>query len=155
MTLKPLRVRQATRENQTAVCELLSRQLREHGIDLEERLVRAGVDGHFADPSRGAVLVAENENGVVGLAILATTWTVEHGGRVAWLEELYVIPELRNAGIGTRLLGQALRTARDMGCLAVDLEVDVDHARAESLYSRAGFRRLPRTRWSLSLRGSS
>ena len=107
--------------------------------------------GHLSDPSRGAVLVADQEGVTVGFAILASTWTVEDGGRVAWLEELYVVPSLRGAGIGKCLLEEALRTAREMGCLAMDLEVDFEHARAENLYARAGFRRLPRTRWSLRL----
>jgi GNAT superfamily N-acetyltransferase len=76
---------------------------------------------------------------------------VEHGGRVAWLEELYVVPARRNAGIGQLLLDEVLQTAKGLGCLAVDLEVDVEHARAEHLYERAGFRRLRRMRWTLGL----
>jgi GNAT superfamily N-acetyltransferase len=144
-------VSRATWADAGTVRELLRAQLREHGIDLDDGLIAAGVEGHLSDPSRGAVLVARVEGRIVGFAILATTWTVEHGGRVAWLEELYVVPSCRNGGIGTRLLEHALRAARDMGCLAVDLEVDVEHARAENMYARAGFRRLPRVRWSLSL----
>jgi GNAT superfamily N-acetyltransferase len=146
-----LHVRRATATDRDAVCDLLRAQFAEHGIALPDHLVSAGLDGHFADASRGAVLVATDESTMVGFAILATTWTVEHGGRVAWLEELYVLPSMRNSGVGTALLARALQTAREIGCLAVDLEVDVQHARAESLYARAGFRRLPRTRWALSL----
>lgn len=144
-------VSRAIPADRDAICALLRAQFREHGIDLADGLVSAGVDGHFADASRGALLVAKNETTMVGFAILATTWTVEHGGRVAWLEELYVLPSMRNSGIGTELMARALEVARDLGCLAVDLEVDAEHARAEHLYARAGFRRLPRTRWSLPL----
>jgi len=151
MSSTTIRVSRATPADRDAVCELLRAQFEEHGIELHDRLVSAGVDGHFADSSRGAVLVARSEAATVGFAILATTWTVEHGGRVVWLDELYVVPAMRNSGVGTELLEHALETAREMGCLAVDLEVDVEHARAENLYARAGFRRLPRTRWSLSL----
>jgi GNAT superfamily N-acetyltransferase len=148
-----LRVSPATPADQNDVCELLREQFREHDIVLADRLVASGVEGLLADPSRGAVLVAKEHDALVGFAILALTWTVEHGGRVAWLEELYVVPSRRAVGIGTILLDHALRTASEMGCLAVDLEVDVEHARAEHLYARAGFRRLPRARWSLGLRG--
>jgi GNAT superfamily N-acetyltransferase len=151
MTSTTIHVSRAAAADRDAVCDLLRAQFKEHGIDLPDRLVSAGLDGHFADTSRGAVLVARSENAIVGFAILATTWTVEHGGHVVWLDELYVLPSVRNSGVGTQLLEHALDTAREMGCLAVDLEVDVEHARAENLYARAGFRRLPRTRWSLSL----
>jgi GNAT superfamily N-acetyltransferase len=155
MTSTTIHVARATPADRDVVCALLRAQFEEHGIDLPDRLVSAGVDGHLTDGSRGAVLVAKNGRATVGFAILATTWTVEHGGRVAWLDELYVVPAMRNAGVGTELLNRALETAREMGCLAVDLEVDAEHARAENLYARAGFRRLPRTRWSLLLETKS
>lgn len=87
----------------------------------------------------------------MGVAILATTWTVEHGGLVAWLDELYVVPERRGLGIGQSLLSHAVAEAKALGCLAVELEVDEAHARAENLYARNGFGRLPRRRWALPL----
>jgi GNAT superfamily N-acetyltransferase len=152
MSSTTIEVSRATPADRNAVCELLRAQFEEHGIELPDRLVSAGLDGLFADGDRGAVLVARSDATAIGFAILATTWTVEHGGRVVWLEELYVVPSMRNSGIGGKLLKQAIETAREMGCLAIDLEVDVEHARAENLYARAGFRRLPRTRWALSLR---
>jgi GNAT superfamily N-acetyltransferase len=151
MTSTTVRVSRAAPADRDAVCNLLRAQFEEHGIELPDDLVSAGLDGHFTDSTRGAVLAAWSETAMVGFAILATTWTVEHGGRVVWLEELYVLPSMRNAGVGTQLLEHALASAREMGCLAVDLEVDVEHARAENLYTRAGFRRLPRNRWALSL----
>jgi GNAT superfamily N-acetyltransferase len=59
---------------------------------------------------------------------------LEHGGEVAWLEELYVVPERREAGIGTKLLSRAIEAARERGCLPIDLEVDDGHSRATNLY---------------------
>jgi GNAT superfamily N-acetyltransferase len=144
-------VSRATPSDHDDACDLLRAQFREHGIGLDDHKISAGIDGHLSDPSRGAVLLARAGGAPVGLAILALTWTVEHGGRVAWLEELYVVPSRRNAGTGGLLLDHALRTAKDLGCLAVDLEVDAQHARAERLYERAGFQRLPRTRWARAL----
>jgi GNAT superfamily N-acetyltransferase len=65
------------------------------------------------------------------------------------LDELYVLPEYRGGGVGRSLLEQAIIAAREMGCAALDLdlEVDQDHARAERLYARAGFQSLARSRW--------
>src|SRR5215831_19227049 len=125
MSSRTIHVSRATSADKTAVGDMLRAQFLEHGIALPERLVSAGLDGHFTDDTRGAVLVAKTETATVGFAILATTWTVEYGGRVVWLEELYVLPSMRNGGVGTVLLQHALDTAREMGCLAVDLEVDV------------------------------
>ncbi len=87
----------------------------------------------------------------IGIAVLAWTWTLEHGGRVGWLEELYVSLAFRNRGIGQRLLAAALDVARAEGCRAIDLKVAVEHRQAERLYERAGFRRLDRTRFGVEL----
>jgi GNAT superfamily N-acetyltransferase len=73
--------------------------------------------------------------------------TLQHGGKSAWLDELYVAPEYRGKGIGAALLRAALETAQRSGCAAVDLEVDEAHARAENLHKREGFEPLHRTRW--------
>ncbi|HLK36072.1 MAG TPA: GNAT family N-acetyltransferase, partial [Polyangiaceae bacterium] len=83
----------------------------------------------------------------VGLAYLAYTWTLEHGGQSAWLDELYVVPGERSRGVGTALLRAALDHAARRGCRAVDLEVEAAHARAARLYAREGFRPHHRARW--------
>jgi GNAT superfamily N-acetyltransferase len=87
----------------------------------------------------------------IGIAVLAYTWTLEHGGRVAWLDELFVDAAHRGRGVGLAMLRRALEVAAAAGCRAVDLEVDADHERAEHLYEREGFRLLSRHRWAKSL----
>jgi ribosomal protein S18 acetylase RimI-like enzyme len=49
------------------------------------------------------------------------------------------------------LLTGVVERARDLGIVAIDLEVDAAHRRAESLYRRFGFRSLDRSRWVLKL----
>jgi len=95
----------------------------------------------------GFFLLARAGEQSIGVADVAFTWTLEHGGKSAWLDELYVAPEYRGKGIGAALLRAALETAQRSGCAAVDLEVDEAHARAENLYKREGFEPLHRTRW--------
>jgi ribosomal protein S18 acetylase RimI-like enzyme len=74
-------------------------------------------------------------------------WWRVRGTRSAWLDELYVLPDCRGRGVGRALLEQAVTAAREMGCAAMDLEVDQEHARAERLYARTGFQSLARSRW--------
>jgi GNAT superfamily N-acetyltransferase len=92
-------------------------------------------------------LVAVVDGKAVGVAYLAFTWTLEHGGKTAWLEEMYVLPAHRGQGIGRALLTAVCTHASEQGCAAVDLEVDAAHQRAVHLYAREGFRPLDRTRW--------
>lgn len=142
-------IARATLADLDAVLPLLAAQLAEHGMPQETEVLRAAVAGLLEDPARGAMFVARDVERTVGVASLSFTWTLEHGGRVVWLEELYVMPSARAHGVGTALLGAALAWAREAGCRAVDLEVDIDHARVESLYRRHAFEPLPRRRFSL------
>jgi len=130
-----------------AIIALLRRQLDEHAIELAHALLEAAVDGVLSEPTRGFVLLARQRGEPIGVAYVSLVWTLEHGGRSAWLEEIYVIPERRGSGTGGDLLSAVLDHARTEGCAAVDLEVDADHARAAHLYERAGFRQHRRTRW--------
>ena len=134
-----------------AALSLLAGQFDEHRIELTPDALDAAVHGLCSRPDRGAILIARQGGDPVGLAVLAYTFTLEHGGPVAWLDELYVVPALRGQGLGTRLLQLATETARAAGCLAIDLEVDTDHRRAQDLYLRHGFHRLPRSRFAKKL----
>jgi GNAT superfamily N-acetyltransferase len=130
---------------------LLAQQLDEHDIPFEPEQLRFAVIGLTDATQRGALLLARESGRAVGVAALSYVWSLEHGGLSAWLDELFVVPERRGRGIGQRLLDEARRLARDAGCLGIDLEVQVGHERAHRLYQRAGFRRLARSRWILSL----
>jgi GNAT superfamily N-acetyltransferase len=140
-------IRQATAADRDAVLHLLAAQLAEHGIDTPAAGIRTAVDGILADPERGRLLVAVEDGRPVGVAALSFMWPIEHGGRSAWLEELYVEPAQRNRGVGRALLRAACETAAAAGATAVDLEVDAGHRRAARLYEAEGFRPLPRERW--------
>lgn len=133
------------------VLPLLEAQFDGHDIDVKGARLERAVRGLVDVPGRGAVLSAEVDGEIVGVAVLAYTWTLEHGGLCTWLDELFVDESSRNGGIGTALLHRALEVARADGCAAVDLEVDRDHARVESLYVREGFSALPRKRFAKKL----
>jgi GNAT superfamily N-acetyltransferase len=145
-----MRILPATEKELDAAVTLVSAQFVEHRIELAPGALAAALRVLMTEPKRGAVLLAYDP-GPIGIAVLAYTWTLEHGGQVAWLEELYVAPERRGQGVGLALLRRALAFAKDAGSSAVDLEVDVEHERAERLYEREGFQRLPRRRWARPL----
>ncbi|HEY1908162.1 MAG TPA: GNAT family N-acetyltransferase [Myxococcaceae bacterium] len=138
-------------EEAPRVLEMLAAQLEEHAIPLAPELLVEAVSGALLDDGRALILVARDAGRPVGLAFLSFQWTLERGGRVLWLEELYVLPELRGRGTGGLLLQATLDVARDRGCRAVELEVEASHARAANLYARAGFRPLDRVHWALTL----
>ena len=84
---------------------------------------------------------------MIGLAAISYAWTLEHGGKSAWLDELYVLPEHRSRGIGNALLEKVIEKVRMEGCRAIALEVEEGHRGAEGLYASKSFIQLRRRRW--------
>lgn len=146
-----IEIRPATPADLQDVTDLLAAQLREHDIPIARADLEFAAEGILRVPERGFVLLAVREGAAVGVACVSFSWTVERGGMVAWLDELYVVPALREHGVGNELLGRAIGDAGAAGCLTVELEVETSHARAEHLYRRHGFHDLPRRRWTRTL----
>ena len=129
------------------ILPLILDQFSEHSIQMDREKLKNSIRKVLAGDQLGFFLTARTGPSLAGLAYVAFTWTLEHGGRSAWLEELYVKPELRKKGIGRKLLVTVLARAASLGCEAIDLEVDRNHSQAENLYRREGFTRLTRARW--------
>jgi ribosomal protein S18 acetylase RimI-like enzyme len=146
-----IEIRRATPQDLDDVVDLLAAQLAEHDIPIARADLAFAAEGILRVPERGFVLLAVAREGAAGVACVSYSWTVERGGRVAWLDELYVVPARREHGIGNALLGRVIAAAGADGCRTVELEVETSHARAEHLYRRHGFTDMPRRRWTRTL----
>lgn len=96
--------------------------------------------GLLSDPRLGAAVLAERQGKVVGYALLCLGYSVEFGGRDAFVDELYVAPEARGTGVGQRLLAELETIATKQRVVALHLEVDHANPRAHDLYKRLGYR---------------
>ncbi|MBM7502983.1 GNAT family N-acetyltransferase [Agromyces aurantiacus] len=89
------------------------------------------------------VALAEGETGEpTGFAYLTLRPTPYYDGRLAQLEELYVVPGLRDRGIGTALLTHAIDGVRARGAHEVHINVDEIDADTRRFYERHGFRNI-------------
>ncbi len=143
-----MKIEIATTKDLNILHELIQKQFLEHEIDYEDDQLKSAIDQMLTNDSLGFFLIAKEKNQSLGFAVILFAWTLEHGGKSAWLDELYVLPEHRNAGIGSAIVDRLFIEAKEKGCLAVDLEVESDHRRAENLYVRKGFQKLDRSRWA-------
>ena len=139
-------IERATQTEVDALTKLLQRQFDEHQIDVSVDVLREAITKVLQSDRWGLFLVAREESQIIGVAAISYAWTLEHGGKSAWLDELYVIPECRNTGVGSALLERTIEEVQKEGCRAIDLEVKEQHHRAEHLYERKGFRRIKRVR---------
>src|SRR5262245_11871178 len=107
-----------------------------HFVEAE---VRGALAGLLASPQYGLVLLAERAGEPIGYLALTLGYSIEHLGRDAFVDELYLREPHRGKGIGERALDRALELCREIGVRALHLEVDHVNPRARALYERNGF----------------
>ncbi|HUR61359.1 MAG TPA: GNAT family N-acetyltransferase [Candidatus Thermoplasmatota archaeon] len=100
---------------------------------------RSAVARLLAEPGRGGVVLAEEEDQVIGYGVYVFGYSIEFGGIDAFADELYVVASHRGQGIGTALLEAMAKEAGRGGARAMHLEVDIGNPRALELYKRLGF----------------
>lgn len=75
----------------------------------------------------------------VAVALVMLRPSIWYEGRVALLEELYVVPALRSRGIGAGLIAELTSAARSRGAAMVEINVDELDIDAQRFYVREGF----------------
>ena len=75
----------------------------------------------------------------VGYLAVTLGFSLEYGGRDAFLDEMYVAAEFRGKGLGRALIEQALDWCRNRDVRAIHLEVESINDIADSLYRKMGF----------------
>ena len=106
---------------------------------LREDAAETALRGLLAAPDRGLVWVIEQAGEAAGYLVLTWGYSLEFHGRDAFIDELYVAPSYRGAGLGRQAVEWAAAACRAQGAGAVHLEVEIDNERAHALYRRSGF----------------
>ena len=84
--------------------------------------------------------VFTREGAVVGYAMIAKGFSTEFGRSCIWIEDLYLLPEYRGQGAGSRFF--ALLEKQYPGAI-LRLEVEEENTRAVGVYRKNGFDQLP------------
>jgi diamine N-acetyltransferase len=107
-------------------------------VPFREEEVRASVHELLVNSAVGQAFLMYRGELCIGYLVLSFDFSLEYGGKNAWIDELFVRPEFRGRGIGSRALDFAQQTARELGAKVLHLEVNRGNPAIE-LYRRNGF----------------
>lgn len=107
------------------------------GFDLER--TTQVLDNLLKEPGRGAVWLASDGLNPVGYLALVLVFSIESGGLIAEIDEVYILESYRGHGTGTRLLEAAEAYAVKAGCHAIDLQITRRNMMARAFYSGRGY----------------
>ncbi len=88
---------------------------------------------------RGEILVAEEDDHILGMAAVSYNLAMRYGGEYCQLEELIVDPEGRGKNIGGQLVEKTVERARQRGCAEYGLYLVERTEQNQPFYEKYGF----------------
>jgi len=133
------KVREANVEDAAEICSL-ARELAETVGDSPptEEAVRARLE-ELLDEPRARVLVAENEDGIVGGASFWIKPDLAHGDTVVEVPMLVVAEDHRRAGVGKLLMEEVRDVASENDASQIELVATRGNVAAREFYRSLGF----------------
>jgi PhnO protein len=130
-------VRAARPQDGPAIEALLEQLFEGHSDVRADPSARRAAMPELLASDRMRVLVAEDDQGVVGLISFSFDLALRYAGEYAQVEELIVDPRGRGLKLGALLVSSAIAEARARGCREIGL-----YAREETraFYEKLGFR---------------
>ncbi len=104
-----------------------------------DALVERALDAALAGDPSVRLWIIELDEKAVGYLAITLGFSIEAGGRDAFLDEIYLEPEARGRGIGMRAIEFVESECVELDVQRLCLEVE-RHNRAKQLYERLGFR---------------
>jgi GNAT superfamily N-acetyltransferase len=108
-------------------------------LPFDEHIARTALENFIDDPTFGRVWLICAHAEAIGYLVLTLGYSIEYGGRDAFIDEVYIRAEHRGHGIGRQAMAFAETQCRALGVRALHLEVERDNTNAHALYRKVGF----------------
>jgi ribosomal protein S18 acetylase RimI-like enzyme len=108
-------------------------------LPFDAHIARPALEKLLSDNSLGRVWLIHLRGEAIGYIVLTLGYSLEYGGRDAFIDEVYIRANHRGRGIGQSALTFAEDECRALGVRALHLEVERANTNAHGLYRKAGF----------------
>ena len=104
-------------------------------IDKSKKLVIAFLENE----NLGSAWIIYSENEIVGYVILTFIFSFEYQGKIAFLDELFLLEKARGKGIGSKAIDFIQAEALKLKLKVIYLEVEKHNKNAQKLYIASDF----------------
>ena len=146
-------MREATPDDVPTLLDMMEEFYAEAGYVLERPEARASFGSLLDEPALGRVWVIEQGEDIAGYVVVTFVFAMEHAGTIGVVDDFFVRPGSRGAGLGTALLTAVRAACARLGVRALRVEVGHDNAPAQAVYRAAGFETLDRRLMAARLDG--
>jgi GNAT superfamily N-acetyltransferase len=143
-----MRIRPSSPADVPVIADLIRQLARfeklEHEVVMTEDLLR---DGLFGPRPYAEAVIAEEDGTPIGFALFFHTFSTFLARPGMYLEDLFVLPDHRDHGVGRALLAHLARIAIERGCGRLEWAVLNWNREAIRFYERLGAR--PNSDWTV------
>jgi GNAT superfamily N-acetyltransferase len=107
--------------------------------DFDRKMARSAMRRLLGNRRLGIVLLALDGSKPIGYLVLALGYSLEFGGRDAFIDEFFIKEKYRGKGIGKAVLAHAHTVAKKQRVNALHLEVTRHNSAVIGFYRRGGF----------------
>lgn len=133
-------IRRATGEDIPTLVGLMAEFYAESGYSLDFTWAQESFRTLLGDEQLGAAWITREKDWPVGYVVLVTRHSMETGGPVGVVDDLYVRPGSRRQGHASLLLDALIQECGRRGAQAIEVEVGADNGAARALYEDFGLR---------------
>jgi ribosomal protein S18 acetylase RimI-like enzyme len=108
-------------------------------LEFDEFATCSALKQIIQDDSLGRVWLIQAEDEPIGYIVLTLGYSLEYQGRDAFVDELYLHPDYRRQGIGTKSLQFVEFICQSLKVQALHLEVNRDNIEAQQFYRKLGY----------------
>jgi len=132
-------MRKASPHDVQRLVELMAEFYAEGAFPLNRQRATEGFAALLSDERLGHVWLIQADSGDVGHVVVTLCFSMEYGGPIAFVDDLYVQPAFRRSGLATAALAEVRDFCAKRGVRAIFVETGRDNGPAQAVYRRAGF----------------
>lgn len=133
-----LLVRWATRWDREALTRMVVALAEQHHAQTDVETVSSAFEVALANPDFVRFCVAERDKVLLGVASVHTGFSTWRSSPMGSIEDVYVVPEARRAGVASAMIQFLFDYARRRGFCRLQLDVQDDNEGARAFYESLG-----------------
>ncbi len=141
----------ATPNDVPQLVALMEESYAESSFPLNRQRATEAFANLLADDRLGQVWLIQSGDQAIGYVVLTLCYSMEYGGRSAFVDDLFVRPSFRNAGLAAAALAEVKAVCAGRGIRAIHVETGGENGAAHAVYRRAGFTETDRQLLALKL----
>lgn len=144
-------LRKASSPDTAELVELMAEFYAESGFPLNRPRATETFAALLSDSRLGHAWLIQSQGKTAGSVVVVMGYSMEYGGLIAYVDDLFIRPAFRRTGLGTEALKFVRSFCASLEARAIYLEVGVNNAAAQTLYRQMGFVQVDRQLMALQL----